>query len=592
MSGAGRITGMQFLKNWVLSIKNFSVLEKIVGLIVVVVILRSLLPLAHTGFPATHDGEGHIARIANYAVSIRQGHFPPRIAPTFWNGYSYPIFNFHYPFLSIVGAPFVLAKIHPEVALKFWVVVGWLTLWIGTFLYTQKVTQNRLSGLVATLLAALNPYFYSLVYVRGSYGELFATAAAIWLLYFVEQRAQKNKAATTFNIGIIISSAVILLAHNIYAVLLFPCSLLYAVFRRNKTSLSKVLTEFLVGFGLTAFFWIPALLEKKYVRFDEQFSQFYLQHFVEFWQLLSSKVTFGISTAGTDDTISLGIGVAGLSVLVATIIYFVLPRLTFLKNFAFSQITTNKSTDITVRVAALLAVASIIVMLPVSLILWKTLFILPYFQFPWRFLGPLSIVLAVLGAVLWNTRSKVLRAILSVGLVVNLIFFAGWYWPTYTHFAPEYYLNYLQTATIYDEFRPTTFTVEPGNLSAGTPEIIGDGTTSDLKWRGTYRTYHISAKEPVTVVEPTMYFPGWKVWANGAAADLVIPDETGGEKNRYKGQVAYTVPAGEWDIVSKMTQQTQARLLGNSLSLVNLGILSWIALPPILLFIKKLRSHK
>ena len=568
---------MGYIRTFFLQLKSLSLVEKIGAVVLVAVIVRSLLPLATTGFPATHDGEGHIARIANYAAAVRQGHIPPRIAPTFWNGYGYPIFNFHYPFLSIVGTPLVLAGIHPELALKFWVVVGWLALWSGTFLYTQKITASRAAALLGTLIAALNPYFYSLVYVRGSYGELFATAAAIWLLFFIEQRASHAPKATKNNaglppvslhLGVILTSAVMLLAHNIYAVLLFPCSFLYAFIRRKTIGSLTVVLEFIVGFGLAAFFWIPALLEKKYVRFDEQFSQFYLDHFVEFKQLFSSSVTFGTSVAGGGDTMSLGIGLAGLSVLAAAALYWAFIKLQILEKKSFAKISPQSSQK-GIFIAALLAVSSILVMLPVSLFLWKVLFILPYFQFPWRFLGPLSIVLAVLAAVLWNTKNKMLQYIMIGGIVLNLFYFVSWYWPSYNHFAPEYYLNYFQTATIYDEFRPKTFTVEPGTLSPGQPQLQGTGSIHDVKWRGTYRTYVVLATEPVTIVEPTMYFPGWKVWANGKEQTVISESDAAGE-NLYKGQVAYQLPAGEWQISSKMTQHTPARLIGNTLTMISI----------------------
>ncbi len=546
-------------------------------MVVVGVLLRSLAPLALSGLPATHDGEGHVARIANYAVAVRQGHIPPRIAPTFWDGYGYPIFNFHYPLLSILGTPLVLVGVHPELALKFWVVVGWLALWLGTYLFVLKITTHRTAAMLGVLVAALNPYFYSLVYVRGSYGELFATAAAVWLVYFLEKRIQKSQEKKQLDIGVIVSGAIVLLAHNIYAVLLFPAALLYGIFRQKHKNFLTVGSEFAIAFGISSFFWIPALLEKKYVRFDEQFSQFYLDHFVNFSQLFTSKVTFGISTPGSDDTLSMGIGMAGLVTIGVAGLYFIFKKLPF----SWSSVelkTKNNATgsDLPVVVAAALSLASIFILLPMSLFLWKTIFVLPYFQFPWRFLGPLSIVLAVLAALLWTKKNRVLQTLLGLGVVANLVFFTGWYWPTYSHFAPEYYLNYYQTSTIFDEFRAKTFTVSPGKLSAGTPEVQGNGRISEVKWRGTYRSYRVQAAEQVTVVEPTMYFPGWKVWANGTAAAMITPENDSERSQQYKGQVAYVLPAGDWQIYSKMTQQTPARIIGNTLTVASLLVIGWL----------------
>jgi hypothetical protein len=72
-----------------------------------------------------------------------------------------------------------------------------------------------------------------------------------------------------------------------------------------------------------------------------------------------------------------------------------------------------------------------------------------------------------------------------------------------------------------------------------------------------------------------MYFPGWKVWANTTSVAL-IGDTTGTEAVKtYKGQVTFTLPAGNWEVHSKMTQQTPARIVGNSLSILSIGIVFW-----------------
>ncbi len=546
-------------------------IDAILLLVVSVLVIRSLLPLFPVGFPATHDGETHIARMVNYAVALRQGQFPPRFAPSFWNGFGYPVFNFHYPLLNILGSPFVIIGLDPEVVFKVVIGLAWISLWIGTFVYVWQVTKERTAGLMGVLLLLMGPYFYTLVYVRGSYGELLACAAFVWALFVIEWRSEKNKKIPFISSTLILLTTAVLLAHNIYATLLFPSMLLYGVLKKPKyLSGVNVATEFLIAFGLSAFFWIPSLLEKKYIIFDDLLNTLYLDHFNSLMQLVNSNVTFGISIAGTQDTLSLGIGATGVAVLGSAALYILQ------KVFPERTKLLRSTSTLYIAVGLVCAALFIFLQLPISKLLWQYLFILPYFQFPWRFLGPLTLVLAAVGGFLWHTKQRVVQILLLGGLIIHATVIPKWYWPSYSHFEPAYYFNYQLTSTILDELRPKTFSVEPWIVSSNTPEVQGSATVSDLKWRGTYRTYSITTSEPTIVVEPTMYFLGWKVWANGQPIDLLIPEKNPDAAQKYKGQVAFSLPAGTWQIRSQMTQQTPARLVGNSLSIASSGILVWL----------------
>jgi hypothetical protein len=72
------------------------------------------------------------------------------------------------------------------------------------------------------------------------------------------------------------------------------------------------------GLGLSAFFWVPAILEQKYVRVDQWFSGRYdfRGHFVYLYQLFSAHWGFGVSEVGPNDPISFQIGVAALALAV------------------------------------------------------------------------------------------------------------------------------------------------------------------------------------------------------------------------------------------------------------------------------------
>ena len=50
-----------------------------------------LFDLLHSGLPITHDGQDHVARIANFYENLSDGNIIPRWAPNLNCGYGHPI---------------------------------------------------------------------------------------------------------------------------------------------------------------------------------------------------------------------------------------------------------------------------------------------------------------------------------------------------------------------------------------------------------------------------------------------------------------------------------------------------------------------
>ncbi len=67
------------------------------------VFLLSLIPLTSllpNGLPVTHDGQDHIARIANFYSSLSEGNIVPRWAENLNWGFGHPVMMFLYPLSS------------------------------------------------------------------------------------------------------------------------------------------------------------------------------------------------------------------------------------------------------------------------------------------------------------------------------------------------------------------------------------------------------------------------------------------------------------------------------------------------------------
>ena len=66
----------------------------------------ALLAMLHNGIPLTHDGQDHLARIANFYASLSEGIIIPRWAGNLNWGYGHPVMMFLYPLPSYMASFF------------------------------------------------------------------------------------------------------------------------------------------------------------------------------------------------------------------------------------------------------------------------------------------------------------------------------------------------------------------------------------------------------------------------------------------------------------------------------------------------------
>ncbi len=154
--------------------------------VVIFVFFAMLKPMIHVGYPLTHDGIGHLARMANYYLAVRQGQTPPRIAPTFMGGYGYPVFNYNYPLMSMLSLPFVAIKIPIEIIIKLILISLLFFGTFGMYKFLKKYVGSSAS-FFASMVYVAAPFLFNDMYVRGAFGEVCAYAVlphVLLSLYF------------------------------------------------------------------------------------------------------------------------------------------------------------------------------------------------------------------------------------------------------------------------------------------------------------------------------------------------------------------------------------------------------------------------
>jgi len=518
----------------------------LLSILVLVAYKELLLP----GLPYTHDSQNHVARMANYYLALKQGHFPPRMAPNLNNSFGYPVFNFNYPLANIVAVPFIVADVPLVTAYKLITLIT-LLLSLGGMYVLTKTFMGSYGAITAAFLYTVNPYQANLVFVRGVIGESLAMALLPWIIWSLGRFVNNGWNKKNYVVFVLLLSA-FFLSHNILVLLSVPVLLLALGVTLYRTKKFEPLWAFAHSLLIVLFFWLPALAEKGMTVLDEvAVNREFIYHFPRLGQLLFSQFAFGFSRIGPVDGMSFNIG------LPLTVGLLVIPAIIL------------KTRSYLICFLGLGLIGIIFLMLEISEPLWRFIPFVSYAQFPWRWL----FIATGLAAILSGITVTHLRwgKLLSVFLILYSLYLAQ---PSYRavdrfSYADDYWFTFAQTTSILDENMPKGFdktaayALFSGNVQE--PVIAKEPISTTISlWTGTKRRYLVESPTDTMITEKGIYFPGWEVTVDGKKVD---------SQANELGLISFLVPAGSHEVISRITQNTPARIAGNSLSLVGMFIL-------------------
>ncbi len=550
--------------------------------------LFALLPLFHFGFFTIHDDE-QIARLQQMYVILSQGQIPPRWVPDLGFGFGYPLFIFYPPLVYYVGALFHLIGFSFINATKLVIGLGFILSAATMFVWVKKHYGN-LAALFAAILYTYAPYHSVDIYVRGALSEFFSwiwIPAIFWSMDMLFEKFEKK-----YIMLFAVFYALLMLSHTLVMLQFAPIFGIYAIFlffgkrkeiRKKLISLSIAL---LLGLGLSAYFWIPSLVEKGYTMVDSilttQLAN-YAIHFVCPIQLWSGPWGYGGSVAGCVDGLSFQLGkiqaiVAGLGILLS--LFFVIKK----KRYVPSAV-------------AFIFLFSLFMTLPYSKFIWDSVKPFWYIQFPWRYLLFTSVASAFLGGFILYVVQKKFGFYGAVGLAILLSALAvfqvrNYFQPqTYLPVSDSYYtskeaiqwhvsglsyeyvpkevatrlspLNTTELAITRAELPKASFSIVSGKMQVKEEENI-----SQLK-KYAVNVYNTKTSQAVLQIN-TYNFPGWKVYANGKLITQRL-------KNRLD-VIRFQLPPGAYRITVEFTD-TPIRLFAVVISSISvfllLGLLVW-----------------
>jgi len=496
-------------------------------LILLIFLVPSVISLFKSGFFLTDDGNWMVIRFSAFYEAFKNGQFPVRFLFRLNNGYGYPVADFLYPLFMYIGVLIHVLGFSFVNTIK--IILGSSLIFSSVFCFLWlKKRFDDFSSLVGSILYLYFPYHLWDVYKRGSVGEVLALAIAPFVLWSIEKG---NLILVSIGYGLLI------IAHNTLALLFLPIIFLYQILSAtviNKKIFLRSLFPLILGLGLSAFFWIPAVYDKQFTIFDTVNVSNYSDYFISLnnFNLLGFIFILGI---------------------IISLIFLYKKRNKI--NIFFLSIT----------------IISLFLLSPFSDFIWKNIPFVSLVQFPFRFLSLITLSLAYLAASQLTVLNGKLKIIIGV-LYLFVIFFSAKDFlkpQNYENYPDSFYSTNQDTTTVKNEYMPRWVKEVPVQMPKEKIEIIlGEGQISNLSTNGNRYNFDFIAKQDSLIQINTVYFPGW-VLKIDRKDTLIVYDEN--------GLIRFRILKGSHKIEAKFTE-TRIRLLSDAISIGSLIFILFLIL--------------
>ena len=556
---------------------------------------------------ATFDGENHLLRLFLVGDALKGGDWYPRWLPDLAMGYGYPLFNYYAPGMYALATALRGFGLPIIAAFQWTGVIAVALAATGTYALARHVMGDRIGAVVAATAFILAPYpFFTNLYDRAQVPEALALGILPWAL-LATWRAWHDGGAWVGALGVMVAALV--LTHNITSLLASP--LIAGVIGvawwggrvHWKHALRRVSIGITIGIGLSAFFWMPVILEASAVHLGRSDVTPYLFNPITTARDLVHAIrgldwtSRAIFTALPETLIvrppnheTIPITLLALATLGAVA--------TGVSRTQRGSATRTITTMCAVGVAACLAMNATWVRLA-----WQTLPVIPVIQYAWRLYGPMSLMAALAGAgfiAAWRPGSRMRAVAIGVATVLVATLATGSVLTrrgTLTASPPpppdgrmvfaRETDRYAGGTTSTGEFLPRTVEISdltPGvrrGLSVFTDAIpeaswhaglvripSGDAEVTAIGHARNLIIAEVDATTASTVAFHQFMFPGWRATVDGIPAPLAVApyDES---IHASLGYMVVAVPAGRHR-VEVAFGTTPARVIGTAMSIMTL----------------------
>lgn len=544
------------------TIQNF--ISKYLLFIVLIISIPAVRYLFVKGYFGVSD-DLHIGWLFEMDRAVRSGQFPPRFVPDLSFGFGYPLFSFVYPLPFYIAETFHLIGFSLVSSIKL---VFGLSIPVSMYLMYKllRYFMPEDFSLAGAVLYVYAPYRALEMFVRGTIGEIVAFVFfPLIILSFLKLTSGEKSLKWVGITGL--SVAGLVLSHNIMAYMFMPFLVLLVVARiiwitiNKKQAIINCLKAISLGLLSSIYFWFPAIFESRLMKYDTVFN--FYDHYPALKQFITPYWGYGASVPGNYDTMSFYMGMTGIIVVLLGSLLYIIKRKKF-----------TKEESLFIGWSIVVVLISIFMMNFRSAWFWRNLPLLPYFQFPWRFLAMITLFSPFFLIVFHKLSGFKLFKFVPFLVIFASLYLNFNYFKTseYLGRMDDYYINryvpypsaspeYLKTSEEYLRL-PKETEVRPNKNYPRAYSEVG-GVKLEIKETTSLNAVITTESQNEFELSYSKYnYPGWKATIDGQKVKIY--------SGKPYGQVSFLVPSGK-HLVEVKYGELPMRFAFNLISLVSLA---------------------
>lgn len=509
--------------------------------VICVVCFLIILPIFIYGVPFGYDMPHHYQCALTYLESLKTGELYPSWTLNRNLGYGALELRMYPPISHYVLVLFELLTNNWYLATCFTYLFWWILGSSGLYLFAREFVKPP-AALFAAVLFALMPYRLSQLYLTFLYSELSAIAVLPFCFYFltkiIKNGAGENQIFETDKksflsvdvLGLAVSYAVLILTHLPMTVIGSIALGIYFFaqvrwnFKSLQSTILRAVCSVAIALSATSFFWIKVIQEHflmaKISVYDDVYAHFQYNFLLTALQSYND-VSFEVYSM---------ISVVYDAMLFLT--FFVVLPVGLLG--LLSKKTYKNSLWRGVWITFIMTVFLTTVL---SRPLWNNLPLLSEVQFPWRFLGIVSIFAPVIAAAGFTTLINWLQAEKRrpFALVIAGTILIGSFFAVNQSIRGAIYKdsveieNYVKDAGQKEGFTFWwTIWARKDFVNRKVNKVsIDSRQTNILEWKPTERVFTVGEGKPSDVYVATFYHPNWQATVNEIQTEIRPADDGG-----------------------------------------------------------------